>query len=773
MVSIKIWPVIILILYSIITFFTPRFGALDSNGTKFFALSILNILTYGLLYFLKESRKDTTVFKKFFIQPIGTLYSLLIVVSLLSFFNAINISESILHFSKVLTIFISAYFISVLIQIEKKGILIVTLVLTILLLVDSVTVFIGISNYIDGILKTISNIKSVYSNKNILASAIFVKMPFALFLYLFKTKWLKLIGLITFLCAITATLFMSTRAFYLGLIVLSVFTFTYLIRNSIITREKKRIVQTFVFVSILLLSFLIFRGVQNNFYPKTGSGYNVGFSERLETANTDDSSARQRLDSWKRSFNLIKEKPLLGVGLGNWKITSLKEENQTKSNYILMYKNHNDFIEITAETGLVGGLLFFSIFVFAFLKFGKQLVFRNDKNDEFGFLVFFGVIAYGVDAFFNFPQDRPEIAILFSLYIGLAIAIDNNREVPNDMMKNMRSAKIYTIISSFSFVLLIMIGIVLGLNFKSLRAQMLLHMEMQKGKLELPADLMLKMYPFFPNLNVIGEPIAVSEARYLVEEKRYDDAIKLLMKDNASPYDARREYFLAQCYYNKGLMDSALVYSKESYNLKPYFLNNIQLLSNLYLKTDKIAEGERLVEDYLNPTNNNPKGWLFGYSYFLTIGKVKKALSFLNSATTNFPKNELLQNQKLYIAYDQFELFNDNYFENALNAFNNQDYEVAIKLFSLIIDSDIECEECRIRRAFCYYSVQEYQLSVEDLTYLVNLGFTQPNIFNLLGVNHYFLGNLNESCKYFEKAKDLGDPEGIRNYKTYCSSNNL
>ena len=134
------------------------------------------------------------------------------------------------------------------------------------------------------------------------------------------------------------------------------------------------------------------------------------------------------MNAWKRSFHIIKKEPILGCGLGNWKVATLKEENETNPNYIYQYKAHNDFIETTTEVGIFGGLFFAAIFFVILFRFFKSVYLQKDSDYlKYLFLPAFGLIAYFFDAFFNFPQDRPEIQALFALFAGAGIALTQIR----------------------------------------------------------------------------------------------------------------------------------------------------------------------------------------------------------------------------------------------------------------------------------------------------------------------------------------------------------
>ena len=63
-------------------------------------------------------------------------------------------------------------------------------------------------------------------------------------------------------------------------------------------------------------------------------------SSRLATIATEPGG--ERIDSWLRCVELFQEDPLLGVGIGNWKVRVLELANQTSSDFIYHVKNHND-----------------------------------------------------------------------------------------------------------------------------------------------------------------------------------------------------------------------------------------------------------------------------------------------------------------------------------------------------------------------------------------------------------------------------------------------
>ena len=621
---------LILLGYSFITVLTPNLNTLDSNGSKFYTLAILNLIAYAIIIIGNQVKPQKDFHWSFFRTWIGIVYTLFLLISLLSFFKAFNIYESIINFSKLFTIFSAAYIIAIILRKDKRYLYIISVALTLLLVVDCFTVFYHIAtNLMEGKGANIIEIKSVYSNKNILASAIFVKISFALWLVTFSKGWMKMLGGFTLSVAFIATLFMSTRSFYIGFIFLFItyvpFMFIYYSRK---LEKRKVVMQTIYFSAAVIIVVSLFSIGLKYLYPSSSGGvYAADFITRLKTISLNASRSTSeglRITAWKNSFKLIKENPLLGIGTGNWKIEVLKYETPTTGAYIYMYKNHNDFIETMVDIGVFGGILFLGIFLLIFANFMKAF-FKAKKEEEESykwlFLPAFGLFCYSFDAFFNFPSDRPEIISFFAIFVGAGIAfspIISRFSFPNSRSENpeaskkssTRSALNFTSSALITVILFLMFGsiYIFYLNFKSLKLQRIAKQEMLSGTLTSPSEIFMQGFPAIPNISIEGEPIVVTKARYLISEQKYQQAIDLLKEDNSSPYDTRPEFFIAMAFLKLGLIDSALFYSKKVYELKPFFSGNASLMSSAYETRGNLTEALKVLDDHIqmNNTNNQP-----------------------------------------------------------------------------------------------------------------------------------------------------------------------
>jgi O-antigen ligase/Tfp pilus assembly protein PilF len=743
----------ILIAYGFITVITPNLQTLDSNGPKFLFLAILNLLAY-LVILIGNQQKAYKDFHWFFFRTWpGLIFTFFLLVSLLSFFKAFNIYESIINFSKLINIFSAAYVISIILRKDNRYLFIILISLSILLIIDSFTVFYHLTtSFMDGKGPNIKEIKSIYSNKNILSAALFVKISFVLWLLTFGKGWMKLLGGFTLFVAVIATLFMSTRTFYVGAIFLSLayglFMFIRYYRNN---KKYKVIRLTFFITAAIFLVFFIFSLGIKYLYPESAhSEYRVDFITRLKSISPkEEAGGGQRVETWQRSFKLIKENPVLGVGTGNWKVDVLKYETPTTGAYIYMYKNHNDFIETAADIGIFGGALFLGIFLVIFANFLKAF-FKAKKGDEESykwlFLPAFGLFCYFFDAFFNFPSDRPEIISFFAIFVGAGVAFSPQSKfitrlsslVIGHWSLVIRKALRVTFIATL-FLLMVGSIYIFYLNFVSLKLQRIAKEELNAGVLRSPSDLFMNGFPALPDINIEGEPIAVTKARYLITEEKYQQAIDLLKKDNSSPYDTRQEFFIAMAYLKMNQFDSALVYTQKVYKLKPYFSGNVSLMSSAYEAKGDFNQALKVLDDHIKLNTKNYQ-----------------------------PVSDIIYKQQAGLSAKVRIQNNQEPFNRGMASFNSKEYGKAIQYFTEFIDKEQGVPQAFEYRAFCYFYLNKFQLSNTDIERAIAIDPTKPGYFNLKGVNHHMLGNDPAACADFQKAIEMGDKDAVNNYEKFC-----
>ncbi len=161
-------------------------------------------------------------------------------------------------------------------------------------------------------------------------------------------------------------------------------------------------------------------------------------------------SERGRLVMWKAGLEMIKERPVTGFGAASYKIYVSKYEGRVLNSpgytdypYQMTKDAHNDYIQIWAELG-VFGLLVFLLIIGSSLAFGYS--FAKEKNTHER-IIYFGLLAavagYAAHAFFNFPMKIAPIFTAFCVYCGILMS----GSPAQAGMKNRLSGKIIVVIA--------------------------------------------------------------------------------------------------------------------------------------------------------------------------------------------------------------------------------------------------------------------------------------------------------------------------------------
>lgn len=158
--------------------------------------------------------------------------------------------------------------------------------------------------------------------------------------------------------------------------------------------------------------------------------------QRLLSVFTDKGSGLGlRKALWSKSFEMIEEFPLLGVGSGQWKFQMSKfGENDVFGMFgrDIYVHTHNEFLQSASESGLiVGTLLLFLVLgaLFAALR-NYSLLFQSWQG------IFFSLILLSALVFntFSFSFQRPWFLVLYALsltyidqYVPHIFSINNRR----------------------------------------------------------------------------------------------------------------------------------------------------------------------------------------------------------------------------------------------------------------------------------------------------------------------------------------------------------
>ena len=148
-------------------------------------------------------------------------------------------------------------------------------------------------------------------------------------------------------------------------------------------------------------------------------------AERLNPATyLDSGTAAERRFVWYKTDLLNRENFWLGVGNGAWKLKlpshSLQGGYRLEELQVAFTRAHNDYLEVRAELGILGGILFCALFAWAFLSAGRT--WAKDKNPQRRrdlAVLMAGLAGFCVIQYFDFPRERMEMQVWLALVFAL------------------------------------------------------------------------------------------------------------------------------------------------------------------------------------------------------------------------------------------------------------------------------------------------------------------------------------------------------------------
>ena len=422
----------IFIILSLAVGFIPNLGAIDKVVTQWVFLNCLGVLfLLNILYYSEINLNE--IFK----NKIFLFLFIFLVWIALSIFYAINPVESLVVFSQYfswLLLYILFYFS---LKSINNQFFFISGIISLFLVIETLMVVFpfltSISN--EGIQYRSYLYLGAAANVNITAFSLLYKIPFLIY---FTSKLKINLNLKTVILTVIISLIffnvntlLLTRSAILSSYLISII---FIILGYYLTFRKRQNANWIkVFILSILISNVLNFGIVNKFGSQYSSFARVNtITENLSTDATEikDGSISQRLRFYSQAINQIKNNPFIGVGIGNWKIKSIEADKNEIVGYRVPYHAHNDFLELTAETGIIGGALYLLIIFYSLyliIKSFLMTILKQFDRDQFIIssvcIVFF--ILFIIDSMLNFPMVRPIEIILFLLTITF---ISLNRE---------------------------------------------------------------------------------------------------------------------------------------------------------------------------------------------------------------------------------------------------------------------------------------------------------------------------------------------------------
>lgn len=271
---------------------------------------------------------------------------------------------------------------------------------------------------------------AAFAQANMAVHFIILTFPLALGIILNSKTWgrILILSLMSALM-IVYLVYAKTRAGWVAFAVESVFFAILMARDHFLRRDSTFWNRTTV---LIVLSSVLMIVVMINIGPQ---GFEWGFEKIVDeaatiisdkdTKDTVYTSRQLRLDIWLNTLEMIKDRPLIGFGLGNHKIYyPLYYRKAAKEKLFGLTRQlvnvHNDYLQISAEVGIIG-ILFLVWILFMLIKVVFSLTSlqtpRRKQLQAIGISV--AIVGFLVNACFSFPLQRAVPPFALMILIGL------------------------------------------------------------------------------------------------------------------------------------------------------------------------------------------------------------------------------------------------------------------------------------------------------------------------------------------------------------------
>lgn len=426
---------IILTLYLIVGLI-PNFEAIDKVVTQWLYLNILNTIVLAVFLFLKID------LKKYFLNKSSLLFFSFFIWSLLSLVFAINRVESVVVLSQYFSLTIGFIVLLICFSKIKNSFDFFSAIISIYLVAELTRIYLPFTNSnfdYNLIFQRSSYFLGFAANVNITAFSILYKIPF--FIYtIYNLRRIKTLGVVILTLILFSLVFFasgtlnSTRGAILTYSLLSPILLILGYRVYYKLKHNRLLVISLSYTLALALSFAINSSI-SKYLNQSESNLSNRVSTLISLVDQEkdvDTSINQRLNFYSQALNYIITNPFFGTGVGNWKIRSIETNKKNIIGYQVPYHVHNDFLEIGAEIGIIGLLIYLLILYTGFKEVISKVwnIVLTKKQLDQNYLIIITAFLYLliliIDSNLNFPFARPIVIILL---VALLAFLSSNKQI--------------------------------------------------------------------------------------------------------------------------------------------------------------------------------------------------------------------------------------------------------------------------------------------------------------------------------------------------------
>jgi tetratricopeptide (TPR) repeat protein len=330
---------------------------------------------------------------------------------------------------------------------------------------------------------------------------------------------------------------------------------------------------------------------------------------------------RQRFVIWSGILKMIKDRPILGVGVGNFNLFypfyQLNREAAIVYADHFIRQAHNEYLQFAAELGLVGLGLFIWFISVLFITLWRKILAETEspgrdrisvprpnlgaetESRPIGLGLLGGFLATSVVAFFGFNLQSEASSLYFWFGVGLVGALTNVRNGRDRILAPRPNLGDRDRISARWLVAITILGMLIFIP-RTIYRPFLAYWHKQMGYClttfvnnkemairELEKS--VSIYPHSWEAQFILAGCYSDLKRYAEAEKAYTQALRL------NPGYAKTYYNLGNTYYHTGRVDKAIEFYSKALQIDPYFTTAYHNIATIYYQRGDI----KLAVDYL------------------------------------------------------------------------------------------------------------------------------------------------------------------------------
>ena len=755
----------------LVVHFIPDFGGADVMGAQWLYISLLDFAI--LAYILLNNQLYKVAIQAVLKLKFTIVYSFLVIWALLSLIYSINAIETLVCLARLLSTYL--IFINLSILFYKKQVAglfnLVAVFVAIVLLFDALYVITTFSkNMVDMNLdQNIGSLTGKNGNKNVMAASLLIKFPFLLFVILHNKLIGKILGLGILFLGIMALFILNTRSTYVGLGLLFVLYIT-----AIVLLNKKQDTKTIgtqlaYFMLPLVFAFFAANGMLSKAVDMQGfqGGYGT-ITKRAGDINVANEQ-NSRIKLWKAAIDYSTKNPLFGAGYGNWKLASIPYEKEYTNDLFVPYHCHNDYIEMFADLGVIGGLSFAALFVllgYTVLQFWRK---SKDKDHKLiTAIALMAIACYFIDAFFNFPAERTSMQTMFALSAALLFLPIYFTDSNNTKQKDFKGYLLLLI------PLLLIIGAIY-VNYQtytSLKIQKFVMGEINEDP-KMALDEVKDAFPEIPNLSTSTLPIKALVARYYLRDKMNDEAMRLLNEsDNVNPYLHYNDFIKTAIFSTQGNMDSTSYYAKRAFYNWPRATSYYKNMIFAAAKMKDTAEATKAFKTYIKYRNSG-EGWNQYILGLIEINQTPIAVTraLLDTAISKFPGDSaIFVNTKALLYGNAISNGNlPNYAALGAQAFQKGKYKVAANYYLQASVAEPTNYTHFENMGICFYTAKSFEKAIQYFSRAIDFPSANTGKSEFFKAMSYIaLGNKVAGCSALQAAKAKNYPGVDVQMDQYC-----